>query len=132
MALILPGTAQVHKGGGVKLGALHTSAGAHTHNLKEREMLKEMLVVVALSVIATTSAFASDEARAAAREVIELKDGSTVYIFKDGKMAMEDKYGRATRMKKETVMEAKDGRKIIMHGDEVMRLDSLLRHGNGS
>ena len=48
----------------------------HTHNLKEREMLKEMLVVVALSVIATTSAFASDEARAAAREVIELKDGS--------------------------------------------------------
>ena len=50
-------------------------------------MLKEMLVVVALSVIATTSAFASDEARAAAREVIELKDGSTVYIFKDGKMA---------------------------------------------
>ena len=47
-------------------------------------------------------------------------------------MAMEDKYGRATRMKKETVMEAKDGRKIIMHGDEVMRLDSLLRHGNGS
>ena len=39
-------------------------------------MLKEMLVVVALSVIATTSAFASDEARAAAREVIELKDGS--------------------------------------------------------
>ncbi|WP_246128901.1 CopK family periplasmic copper-binding protein [Zoogloea oleivorans] len=54
------------------------------------------------------------------------------YIFKDGKMAMEDKYGRATRMKKETVMETKDGRKIIMHGDEVMRLDSLLRHGDGS
>ncbi|TYC51145.1 hypothetical protein ETQ85_24610 [Zoogloea oleivorans] len=47
-------------------------------------------------------------------------------------MAMEDKYGRATRMKKETVMETKDGRKIIMHGDEVMRLDSLLRHGDGS
>ena len=68
----------------------------------------------------------------AAKEVIELKDGSTVYIFKDGKMAMEDKYGRATRMKKETVMETKDGRKIIMHGDEVMRLDSLLRHGDGS
>jgi len=95
-------------------------------------MLKKMLVVIALSVMGTTGAFASDEARAAAKEVIELKDGSTVYIFKDGKMAMEDKYGRATRMKKETVMETKDGRKIIMHGDEVMRLDSLLRHGDGS
>jgi len=57
---------------------------------------------------------------------IELKDGSTVYIFKDGKMGMEDKLGRAVRMKKDTVMEAKDGQKIIMHGDEVMRLDSLL------
>ena len=54
-------------------------------------MLKKMLVVVALSIIGTTGAFASDEARAAAKEVIELKDGSTVYIFKDGKMAMEDK-----------------------------------------
>jgi hypothetical protein len=27
------------------------------------------------------------------------------------------------RMKKDTVMETKDGQKIIMHGDEVMRLD---------
>ena len=41
-------------------------------------------------------------------------------------MGMEDKLGRAVRMKKDTVMEAKDGQKIIMHGDEVMRLDSLL------
>jgi hypothetical protein len=57
---------------------------------------------------------------------IELKDGSTVYIFKDGKMGMEDKYGRATRMKKDTVMETKDGQKIIMHGDEVMRLDEYV------
>ena len=36
-----------------------------------------------------------------------------VYIFKDGKMAMEDKLGRAVRMKKDTVMETKDGQKII-------------------
>ena len=51
-------------------------------------MLKKMLVVAALSVIGTTGAFASDEARAAAKEVIELIDGSTGYIFKDGKKAM--------------------------------------------
>jgi hypothetical protein len=25
-------------------------------------------------------------------------------------------------------METKDGQKIMMHGDEVMRLDSILRH----
>jgi len=43
---------------------------------------------------------------------------------------MEDKYGRPTRMKKDTVMETKDGQKIIMHGDEVMRLDGLLKQGH--
>ena len=59
---------------------------------------------------------------------IPMKDGSTVYIFKDGKMGMEDKMGRAVRMKHGEVMETKDGQKIMMHGDEVMRLDSILRH----
>lgn len=89
-------------------------------------MLKKILVVAIMSAVSIT-AFASDEARAAAKQVIELKDGSTLYIFKDGKMGMEDKVGRATRMKKDTVMETKDGQKIIMHGDEVMRLDGLLQ-----
>ena len=89
-------------------------------------MLKKMLVVAALSVIGTTGAFASDEARAAAKEVIELKDGSTVYIFKDGKMGMEDKYGRATYMESGHVMETKDGKKIIMNGNEIWRVDELL------
>lgn len=93
-------------------------------------MLKKMLMVAIMSTV-SVAAFASDEARAAAKQVIELKDGSTVYIFKDGKMAMEDKVGRAMRMKKDTVMETKDGQKIIMHGDEVMRLDSLLHKGHG-
>ena len=93
-------------------------------------MLKKLLMVAAMSAL-TATAFADDAARAAAKQVIEMKDGSTVYIFKDGKMAMEDKVGRAMRMKKDTVMETKDGQKIIMHGDEVMRLDSLLKQGHG-
>ena len=66
-------------------------------------MMKKMLMVAIMSAVSAT-AFASDDARAAAKQVIELKDGSTVYIFKDGKMGMEDKLGRATRMKKDTVM----------------------------
>ena len=86
-------------------------------------MLKKLLMVVAMSAV-TATAFAVDAAQV--EKSIELKDGSMVYIFKDGKMAMEDKLGRAVRMKKDTVMETKDGQKIIMHGDEVMRLDSLL------
>ncbi|NMG28065.1 CopK family periplasmic copper-binding protein [Aromatoleum evansii] len=39
----------------------------------------------------------------------ELKDGPTVYIFQDGKMAMEDKFGRATSMEEGDDMETKDG-----------------------
>lgn len=88
-------------------------------------MLKKLLMVVVMSTVAV-SAFASDAARADAQKTIELKNGSTVYIFKDGKMAMEDKNGRAVSMKKGVVMEAKDGQKIMMHGDEMMRLDSLI------
>lgn len=86
-------------------------------------MLKKLLMIAALSTMGA-SAYAVDAAQV--EKSIELKDGSTVYIFKDGKMGMEDKTGRAVRMKKDTVMEAKDGQKIIMHGDEVMRLENIL------
>ncbi len=87
-------------------------------------MLKKMLMVAALCTMGA-SAYAVDASKV--EKMIELKDGSTVYIFKDGKMGMEDKLGRAVRMKPDTVMETKDGQKIMMHGDEVMRLDSILR-----
>ena len=90
----------------------------------------KLALIAVLSTAGATAAFAGDSARAEAKQVINMKDGSTVFIFKDGKMAMEDKVGRATRMKKDTVMETKDGQKIIMHGDEVMRLDSLLKKGH--
>lgn len=89
-------------------------------------MLKQLMIAAAIGTMAST-AFAADAVRSEAKQVFDLKDGSTVYIFKDGKMAMEDKLGRAVRMKKDTVMETKDGQKLIMHGDEVMRLDSLIK-----
>lgn len=92
-------------------------------------MLKNLLLVAIMSAVAG-SAFADDAARAAAKKIIVMKNGSTLYILKDGKMAMEDKYGRATSIKKGVVMETKDGQKIIMHGNEVMRLDSLLKEGH--
>ena len=90
-------------------------------------MLKKALIIAALST-ACVSAFAVDASQV--EKSIELKDGSTLYIFKDGKMSMEDKFGRATRIKKDTVKETKDGQKIMMHGDEVMRLDNLLHSGH--
>ena len=49
-------------------------------------MLKKLLMVVAMSAV-TATAFAVDAAQV--EKSIELKDGSTVYIFKDGKMGMD-------------------------------------------
>ena len=90
--------------------------------------MKNVLITVALAALAA-SAFAVDEANVA--RSIPLKDGSTVYVFKDGKMGMEDKLGRVVRMKEGHVMEALDGQKIIMIGDEVARLDYILRPRGG-
>lgn len=87
-------------------------------------MLKKLMMVVAMSAVAA-SAFAVDQSKV--EKSIELKDGSTVYIFKDGKMGMEDKLGRATRMMEGHAMETKDGSKIMMKGDEVWRVESLNR-----
>jgi len=88
-------------------------------------MLKKTLVAIAMSAIAVT-AFADDFARREAKQVVELKDGSTVYVFDSGKMAMANKNGQARRMQPGMVMETKDGQKITMDGDEVARLSALL------
>ena len=62
---------------------------------------------------------------------IPLENGSTVFVFKDGKMGMEDKMGRPTRMKPGHVMKAKDGTALAMVGNEVMRVESLLTEKKG-
>lgn len=93
-------------------------------------MKKFITAAIVLSAL-TTSVFADDAARKDAQKVIEMKDGSMLYIFKDKKMAMEDKNGRATRMNPGHVMETKDGQRIIMVGDDVARLETLLLDGHG-
>lgn len=89
-------------------------------------MRKAAIATIVLSAF-MSAAIADDAARVAAEKVIEMKDGSTLYIFKDRKMSMRDKFGRAARMDQGRVMETKDGQKIIMVGDEVARLDFLLK-----
>ena len=85
-------------------------------------MLKKLLVVAAMSA-ATLSAFAVDLSDVKAR--IPLKDGSTLYIFKDGKMGMEDKAGRPSFMESGQIMETKDGKKFIMKGNEIYRVEEV-------
>jgi len=86
-------------------------------------MFKKLLVAAASSLF-TLSALALDATQV--EKSIQLRDGSTVHVFADGKMAMEDKFGRATYMAPGHAMETKDGKKIVMNGNEVARLDQLL------
>lgn len=90
-------------------------------------MLKKLMLVVAIGTSAL-SAFAVDQSQV--EKSIELKNGITVYVFKDGKMGMEDKFGRPAYMESGHMMETKDGRKIIMNGNEIWRVEELLNSGH--
>jgi len=83
-------------------------------------MLRKLAITAAMLAAATT-AFAVDMSDV--DKTFVLKDGSSVYIFKDGKMAMEDKLGRSVPMKQGHVMQTKDGQSILMVGNELARLD---------
>ena len=89
-------------------------------------MLKKLFMVAAMSAV-TASAFAVGQAQV--QKSIELKDGSTVYIFNDGKMAMESRFGGAVSMEPGHVMETKDGKTIVMKGNEIWRLNDSLPPG---
>ena len=91
-------------------------------------MFKNTLFVVMGSLVAL-SAFSADMANVA--KSIPLEDGSTVYVFKNGKMGMEDKLGRSKRMKPGHLMKTKDGGMLTMVGDEVMRVESLRMEAKG-
>ena len=90
-------------------------------------MLKKMLVTaIVLSAFSTIASAGDMVARAAAVRTIELQDGSTVYVFKSGKMAVENKYGNVAYTKPGTILQAKDGSSITMVGNEVAYLSTLL------
>lgn len=84
-------------------------------------------IAAAILVIAATSpAYAMHAAKEAAKQVLQLSDGGTLYIFPDGLMAKEDRFGRAASQKIGTVVETADGKKVTMTSNEVARLSQLL------
>ena len=92
-------------------------------------MKRILEIILAAAVLSTAaSAISADPVE----KSIPLKDGMTLHVFKDGAMAMEDKLGRAVSIRQGEVMEAIDGTKIVMHGDEVARLDNFLNENRRS
>ena len=95
-------------------------------------MLKRMWILVALTSVSALAVADDNDARNASTQVVELQDGSTVYVFQDGKMAVENKYCEAVSTKPGTTLQAKDGSTIVIKGNEVARLDRLLIKGKES
>ena len=88
-------------------------------------LIRKSVVALAL-VIPFVSAFAMD---GAIGKSIPLQDGSIVHQFKNGKMAMEDKYGRPSRVTVGTSLTAADGSSVVMNSDEVALLSMVIgRH----
>ena len=90
-------------------------------------MLKKLLLAAASGTFAL-SAFAADANQV--EKLIELKDGSTVYVFTDGKMGVEDRFGRARHTAPGHVLDTKGGGKIVVNGNEVARVHELLSKRN--
>lgn len=94
--------------------------------------MRTLLITSLVALAISGSVIAAEKEKTGA---IELKDGTMVHIYKDGKMAMEDKAGRARTMKDGEKMTTKDGQVIMMKGNEVWRLykgdnDSTLLRGS--
>lgn len=82
----------------------------------------QALLVAAVMASGGIALAAQDDGRE-----IPLKDGSTLVIFKDGKMSMRDARGRTQSMKDGARMETKDGQVLMMKGNEVWRKTSAER-----
>jgi len=94
-------------------------------------MLKKCLAIAVLTALTAAATASEIEAREAASQIVELQDGSTLYVFPNGKMAVENRYGRSAYTRPGTALTAADGTRIMMVGNEVSYLDGLLRKGQG-
>ena len=94
-------------------------------------MIRNLNILV-LSMAALAPAFAMDAAQSEAKQVIALQNGEKLYVFKDGLMAKESKFGSVKHLTKGEVVQTADGKSITTMGNEVARLSFLLNKGHGN
>ena len=85
-------------------------------------MFKKIALIGAASMIAFSAQAATEMD---VSETVQLKDGSTLYIFTDGKMGMANRYGHAVQAPETGVIEARDGRTIELEGNETARVSAI-------
>ncbi|MCT5277881.1 CopK family periplasmic copper-binding protein, partial [Pseudomonas aeruginosa] len=108
-----------------------TKPGAIHVVFTKESIMKSQIVIAALLSALSVPAFAGHAAAQAAKEMVPLADGGTLYIFKDGKMAQESRFGRAVYLNVGASVSTKDGRNIAITSNEVARLGSLLQKEHG-
>lgn len=70
-------------------------------------------------LLAVPFAAAATDVKAPEKQIIELKDGGTLVITRDGKMSHYDKNQHPVKMANGTTMEAKDGTVFMMRNNEL-------------
>ncbi|HRP96217.1 MAG TPA: CopK family periplasmic copper-binding protein [Rhodocyclaceae bacterium] len=86
-------------------------------------MFKKLAVVATASTIAFSAhAVTSSDVQ----EVVEPKDGGTVYIFNDGKTGMANRYGRPVPIPEGRALETFDGRTVEAAGNEVAGVTAVI------
>lgn len=95
-------------------------------------MKTKFVAIATLSLFGafTLPSFAGDAAVADANKVYTLKDGGSLYLFRDGKMAQTNKFGNTVFLQPGQAIETADGQKITASSNEVARLNSLLQQGH--
>ena len=90
-------------------------------------MRKKLAVAIAATILSlpafaqVSASYTTDTLQVA--KTIALKDGSSVTVYEDGKMAMEDRFGRSISMKPGQVMKTRDDGKVVMAGNETYRVE---------
>lgn len=85
------------------------------------------ITIFAASLMLLTSTFAMDAAKSEAKQVIPLQGGETLYVFENGLMAKESKFGMPVYLNSGESVQAMDGQKIAIKGNEIARLSMLLK-----
>ena len=79
-------------------------------------------VLASASLMASAANAPADRVGAQGEQLVTLQDGGTLHIYKDGKMAEENAFGRPTVVTPGQQLHAQNGNTITMIGDEVGRL----------
>jgi hypothetical protein len=91
--------------------------------------LKNSLLILA---IAAAPVFAMDAQPSNLSKTVPLKGGETLYVFKDGRMAKANKFGRPVYLKQGEMLAPVEGQPIAAVGNEIAQLSVLIRKGHAN